>query len=61
MAKLGTQALKFKSVTERQTNSMFLATPMADEIQTQINLAVGTVTEDLEHVLAPLKHLVSDA
>jgi len=51
MAKSGAQSLTFKSVTNRQTdrqkNSTFLATPAATKL--------GTVIEDLEHILASPK------
>ena len=63
MAKSGVEALTLKSVTDKQTNK-----------QTKLNVLgcpggggnpsptkLGMVIEDLEHVLAPLKLLGSDA
>jgi len=64
IATSGKQSLTFKSVTDRQTNkqanrqknSTFLATPAAGEMRASPNSA-WYVIEDLEHVLAPLKHM----
>jgi len=64
---MGAQTLTFTSVTNRQTNgqtnkqknSTFSAAPAAGEIPAPTKL--GTVIEDIEHVLAPLKLLGSDA
>ena len=60
MAKSGAQSLTFKKrdgeidkQTDRQKNSTFLAAPAAGEIQAPTKL--GTVIEDLENVLTPLK------
>jgi len=49
--------------TDRQKNSTFLAAPAAGELNPSPT-DLGTVTEDLEHVLVPLKlfgvrHIVS--
>jgi len=58
MAKSGTQSPAFKSVMEKQTkNSMYLRTAGRNPSPTKL----GMVIEDLEHVLAPPKLLVSDA
>jgi len=64
-AKSGAQSLTFKSVTNRQTNR---------QTDKKLNVfghpggglnpsptKLGTMIEDLEHVLVPLKHLGSDA
>jgi len=60
MAKLGAQTLTFKSVTDKQTKKHnVFGHPGGGWNPRPTKL--GIVIEDLEHVLAPLKRLGSDA
>jgi len=65
MAKSGAQRLTFKSVTDRQTNRQtnkklnVFGRPGGGQNPSFTKL--GIVIEDLEHVLAPLKLLGSEA
>jgi len=68
IAKCGAQSLTFKSVTNKQTDkptnrqkSQRFDHPCGGEIRAPSPTKLGTVIEDLEHVLAPLKLLGSDA
>ena len=67
MAKSGAQALTFKRVMGRQKdrqtdkNSRFLAARRPGGGCNPSPTKLGTMIEDLEHVLAPLKRLGSDA
>ena len=66
MAKSGAQPLTFKSVTDRQTDKQTAGQqtqrfwPPRRRVKSEPT-KLGMVIEDLEHVLAPLKLLGSDA
>jgi len=63
MAKPGEQSLTFKSATDRQTNRQTDRQktqrfwPPRRRMKSEPHQKLGTVIEDLEHVLAPLKLL----
>jgi len=53
MAKLGAQAVIFKSVTDRQTDKKLNVFSRSGGGRNSSSNKVGMVIEDLEHVLAP--------